>query len=218
MTYHVALKSHDASEPTIAWAYGWRPLSEAVACTTAPAPIISTVRRDGGLAESSLAITFEVNLAMWRRHTGVTEEQAVVQASIFEVGVLRAPTFEHAESVGAWDSPLTRYTWTQGAVEAMTPPGDGWDTAVFAANITGLASASTYFVVVRTAAGAVVQGVSSDPEMMRTGTKGMLYTVAHRISEFAMDVDFLENHDTASIEAMPLYFMTYVRTPSSFVL
>jgi len=35
-----------------------------------------------------------------------------------------------------------------------------------------------------------------------------MFMRAYRISEYAFDVDFLENHDGASVEAMPLYLMT----------
>ena len=30
----------------------------------------------------------------------------------------------------------------------------------------------------------------------------------YRISEYSFDVDFLANHDSASVDAMPLYLMT----------
>ena len=33
-TYYLSLKSHPSTEPTIAWAPGWRDPSEPVACTT----------------------------------------------------------------------------------------------------------------------------------------------------------------------------------------
>lgn len=43
-------------------------------------------------------------------------------------------------------------------------------------------------------------GVASDP--------GLKTMKAYRISEYSFDVDFLRNHDSASVEAMPLYLMT----------
>lgn len=36
----------------------------------------------------------------------------------------------------------------------------------------------------------------------------MMYTTTHRISEYAEDVDFLENHNSATADAFPLYLMT----------
>eukprot|EP00746_Dinoflagellata_sp_MGD_P065272 gnl/MRDRNA2_/MRDRNA2_27201_c0_seq1.p1 gnl/MRDRNA2_/MRDRNA2_27201_c0~~gnl/MRDRNA2_/MRDRNA2_27201_c0_seq1.p1 ORF type:complete len:481 (+),score=78.77 gnl/MRDRNA2_/MRDRNA2_27201_c0_seq1:63-1505(+) len=43
--------------------------------------------------------------------------------------------------------------------------------------------------------------------MQRTAP-GSRFLNVYRISEYSFDVDFLENHDSASLEAMPLYIMT----------
>jgi hypothetical protein len=37
-TYYVTLRTHPASEPTIAWAPGWSAFSETVVCKTTAAP------------------------------------------------------------------------------------------------------------------------------------------------------------------------------------
>lgn len=213
-TYYVSLRSHPASEPTIAWAPGWRPLSASVSCTTAPAPVIFGVNRAGGLAETSISITFHVDTAASMMRAAL--RGSVIDPSNFDVGVVRMPSFQLAESMGAWDITHDRYTWLRGeavvvATQDTTNQVADSSSAMLSANISGLEPASTYFVVVRMTTaenGTTTPFQASDPEMMRTASQGMLYTVTHRISEYAMDVDFLENHDSASVEAMPLYFMT----------
>ena len=55
----------------------------------------------------------------------------------------------------------------------------------------------------RTAAEA--DSVTTDVALSGQTTKTMK---VYRISEYSFDVDFLRNHDSASIEAMPLYLMT----------
>ena len=66
--------------------------------------------------------------------------------------------------------------------------------------LVGLAPGAMYEVVVRDDA----TGEVSDPERMRTSAVGAMHVAAYRISEYTMDVDFLENHDAASLDAMPL--------------
>ena len=67
--------------------------------------------------------------------------------------------------------------------------------------LVGLAPGAMYEVVVRDDA----TGEVSDPERMRTATVGAMHVAAYRISEYTMDVDFLENHDAASLDAIPVY-------------
>lgn len=51
------------------------------------------------------------------------------------------------------------------------------------------------------------QSLRTNSQMQRTAS-GSKFLNVFRISEFSFEVDFLENHDSASIEAMPLYIMT----------
>ena len=63
-----------------------------------------------------------------------------------------------------------------------------------------LVSGSWHEVVVRDASGRL-----SEPLQMRTAAPGAQHVTAYRISEYQFDVDFLENHDGASLGAMPAY-------------
>jgi len=193
-TYYLSLRSHPETEPTIAWAPGWRAPSAPVKCKTSARPAISDVRRVGELADSSFGLAFDV------------EAGSTLAAGRFEVGIARAASFELAEATGAWDLADSEYTWAE--VEVVARPGNAVapERISFEATVTGLAAGATYFAKVRPAGG-FGEG-DSHPEVLRTKTPGMVYTVAHRISEYAEDVDFLENHDAASVEAMPLYLMT----------
>jgi hypothetical protein len=196
-TYYLAVRSHPSTEPTIAWAPGWRDLSTIVPCTTAARPAISDVRRVGELAETSVGLAFDV----------VAEGE--LAASHFEVGVLRAPSLDTAESTGAWSATQTDYSWTLLDLD-LTAPSTAMSSgrASYSGTVTGLSSGSTFFVVVRPGGRGAANSTMSDATMFRTAATGSLYTVVHRISEYAEDVDFLENHDSASVEAMPLYLMT----------
>lgn len=57
----------------------------------------------------------------------------------------------------------------------------------------------------RTEAGASTSRVLSSTDGSNSGTRFMR---VYRISEYSFDVDFLQNHDAATIDAMPLYLMT----------
>jgi len=66
----------------------------------------------------------------------------------------------------------------------------------------GLHPGQAYEVIVRDEH----SGTTSEPLRMRTASASALHAMAYRISEYTFDVDFLENHDAASKEAMPLYY------------
>ena len=48
-------------------------------------------------------------------------------------------------------------------------------------------------------------GLVSEPLHMRTASAGALHSTAYRIAEFTFEPDFLENHDAANKECMPIY-------------
>lgn len=103
-------------------------------------------------------------------------------------------------------------------------------TTSFPVNITGLAAATSYSVAVRShpsseptiawgpgweaptdpivcSTAAATAESRAPPPFGRTAA-GSQFVRAYRISEYSFDVDFLPNHDAASIDAMPLYLMT----------
>ena len=103
-------------------------------------------------------------------------------------------------------------------------------TTSFPLNLTGLAAATSYSVAVRShpsseptiawgpgweaptdpivcSTAAATAESRAPPPFGRTAA-GSQFVRAYRISEYSFDVDFLPNHDAASIDAMPLYLMT----------
>eukprot|EP00755_Sulcionema_specki_P035359 Sspe_Gene.21737::Locus_8176_Transcript_1_1_Confidence_1.000_Length_1423::g.21737::m.21737 len=87
---------------------------------------------------------------------------------------------EHGEEAWSWSAAASPHSHT---FDHLTP-------------------ATSFDIAVRTG------GMTSDPVVFRTAVPGKNYTTMYRLSEFSFDVDFLENHNSASIEAMPLYLMT----------
>ena len=77
-----------------------------------------------------------------------------------------------------------------------------WELATTARQheLTGLAPGSLYEVAVRDEA----TGELSELMQARTSAVGAVHTLAYRISEYSMDVDFLENHDAVSWRALKL--------------
>jgi hypothetical protein len=185
-TYYLSLKSHPSSEPTIAWAPGWRDPSEPIACTTtkSPASAPADVVRTGELADTSIALSWA---------------HPARPGSTFEIGVLKAEGCVEGDCTDHRRGRPVDWDWSGANVELVT-----MGTAHHGAALTGLEPGRTYFVSVRRSA----SGVASDPVPFRTKKADLMYTTAYRISEYAMDVDFLENHNSATIDAMPLYLMT----------
>lgn len=189
-SYYLTLKSHPDTEPTIAWAPGWREPSAVIKCTTAASPASAphTVTRLGELDTAMFGV-------QWMHHD---------PAARFELGLLAVGTVA-AEHAGWASAPAEAWDWSGAQVQLhATEPGLG---AARRATVQGLAPGHTYFVKIRAVAAAAATA-ESDPVPFRTAAAGAVYTTMHRISEYAEDVDFLENHDSASPEAMPLYLMT----------
>jgi hypothetical protein len=95
------------------------------------------------------------------------------------------------------DSAFLFITRAREAVEtsASKPPGAGGYNSTRSSNNSNTSSTSTSTIV-------------SDPVLFRTTAANVSYASMYRISEYSFDVDFLDNHDSASVEALPLYLMT----------
>eukprot|EP00912_Choanoflagellata_sp_UC4_P000963 UC4_evm2s594 len=175
-TYHLRLRSHPNSEPTIAYGPGWRDYSEAITCQTNPTPAgaAHSLVRIGDINSpgTSDSITLSWTLSS---HSSPNSENSVIR-------FMKQNDFV---SKGLY-SPLSL--------------DDHWITKVISPEITsirleGLESGSLYWIKVG----------ESDAVPFRTAkSPSTLYTSTHRISEYSLDVDFLENHDSATAKAMPL--------------
>eukprot|EP00041_Stephanoeca_diplocostata_P006282 m.79597 g.79597 ORF g.79597 m.79597 type:complete len:174 (+) comp16277_c0_seq4:753-1274(+) len=108
-------------------------------------------------------------------------------SALLLVSILHVAREADVANGALWTAPAS--DWTHVRMPTTTLPS-----GARVANLTGLVPGSTYYVRVN----------GHDAVMMKTSAPGMLYTTLHRISEYAEDVDFLENHNSASVEAMPL--------------
>jgi hypothetical protein len=72
-------------------------------------------------------------------------------------------------------------------------------------SVRDLRPATTYMVAVRSS----TTGATSDPVPFRTAQVGVNYTMTYRISEYQFTPDFLDNHDSASVDAIPVYIMDH---------
>jgi hypothetical protein len=106
-----------------------------------------------------------------------------------QVGLLRLDAAEYASD--AWVG-ATDFEWQQAVGHRHTARG--------------LTAGSVYAVRVRRGDAAP----ASDAVVFRTlRGDGTLHTQAYRISEYQFTVDFLQNHDAASADAMPIYIMDH---------
>lgn len=205
-TYFVSLKSHPSSEPTIAWAPGWRdPIGPIICNTTAvkdSAPF--NVSRIGELDATSIHIAWR-----WPQNLDTASSMRFVPHSPslnFEIGLLRV---SHCTDciISEAQMSLQEWDWSGSHVRSLQIRDYQWiHKRSSTATLQNLMPNSTYVVKVRVAGGNV--NMTSDPAYFRTKQPGAMYTTTYRISEYAMDVDFLENHNSATAKAMPLYLMT----------
>jgi hypothetical protein len=101
------------------------------------------------------------------------------------VGHRRLGPHEEAGWVGVASDNAQAFTWS--------------DTAGRSAQLQGLAPGSAFAVVVARSGGG---GATSDPVVFRTAATGVKYTTMTRVSEFTNNVDFLDNHDSATSPAL----------------
>ena len=222
--YHLTVRSHPSSD-SIVW--GWRPPAAEVVCMTAAvrrhAP--HSLRRQGDApSERSIALTWSPAAVPPSGAHQVVEATTValhhhLQHHHHHVGVRRlgggwpmggwpmggAWRWEPVASVAAPTASVAAAAarrqlekQPQQQQQQQQPPQPQ---PQHAHELVGLAPGATYEVVVRDQA----TGEVSDPLRMRTSSVGAVHVSAYRISEYTMEVDFLENHDAASLGAIPVY-------------
>ena len=210
-TYHVTVRSHPSSE-NIVW--GWRAPEAEVVCMTAAVRLHAphSLRRQG-LAPSERAIALTWSPAVVPP-SGAHQVEAPTTAKHYhhhQVGVRRLGGGGLAEGAWRWEpaaapvaAPVAAPAASVAAAAArrgLEQPQQLQSQPQYTHELVGLAPGAMYEVVVRDAA----TGEVSDPLLMRTSTVGAMHVAAYRISEYTMDVDFLENHDAASLDAIPVY-------------
>ena len=212
--YHLTVRSHPSSD-NIVW--GWRPPAAEVVCMTAAvrrhAP--HSLRRQGDApSERSIALTWSPAAVPPPGGAHQVEAPTAALHHHHHVGVRRlgggGGTMGGAPMGGAWRwepaasvaapaasvaAAAARRQLEQQQQQQIQPQQE------HAHELIGLAPGATYEVVVRDEA----TGEVSDPLRMRTSSVGAVHVSAYRISEYTMDVDFLENHDAASLGAIPVY-------------
>ena len=206
-TYHVTVRSHPSSD-NIVW--GWRAPEAEVVCMTAAVRLHAphTLRRQGDApSERAIALTWSPAVV---RPSGAHQVEAPTTAEHYHhhhVGVRRLGGGGLAEGAWRWE-PAAASVAAPAASVAAAAARRGLEQRQqlpsqpqYTHELVGLAPGATYEVVVRDDA----TGEVSDPERMRTSTVGAMHVAAYRISEYTMDVDFLENHDAASLDAIPVY-------------
>eukprot|EP00039_Didymoeca_costata_P020272 m.340697 g.340697 ORF g.340697 m.340697 type:complete len:581 (-) comp19466_c0_seq1:108-1850(-) len=195
-TYYVMLRSHPSSEKTIAWAPGWRDFSTPVVCHTLPTdPNTPYDLARVGKAPKPHSIRFS-----WRTFHNI--ELLKNSTPKFEVTV--ASVHRAQENTLPW---FGSSLWKVYPLELEDILGleDMGNNVTFVSSLSGLPQNMAHFLRIRE----VSKTTSwSDPVMFRTSNPELMYTTTYRISEYAMDVDFLENHNSATAESMPLYLMT----------
>ena len=162
-TYFLTVKSHPDTEPTIAWAPGWRDPSPAASCTTAASPVgaPSSLARAGELSTGSVELSWV--------YTGPA-------AAGFELGLLSVAS---AAAEQGWSSAsASTWDWSGSKVGVNAPERR--------AIVRDLEPGMVHFVRVRAAAAAGAAGAAaavSDAVPFRTAGDGMVYSSMHRISE-----------------------------------
>ena len=146
--------------------------------TTAAAPTApSGLRREGGLASTEIAVSWLPPAAA----------AAALSAGRHVVG--HRPLGDAGQ-----------YTWVEPTAAAGSGGGGG---ERLAAKLFGLAPGRTFELaaaVVAARGGAVLARGPAIP--LRTAAAGVRYTEMVRVSEFTNDIDFLENHDSATPAAL----------------
>ena len=141
----------------------------------------------------------------WRAPTDeiVCKTTSIRLTAPHELRRLDTTPAEHTISV-AWNHAADNLTTSEHAVGVRRIGGSWrWEPAGATAQheFIGLAAGEEYEVVVRDE----VTGEVSDSLVARTSSPGAVHTLAYRISEYALEVDFLDNHDGASLSGMPVY-------------
>jgi hypothetical protein len=180
-TYWLRWRCHPtAAQRNIGW--DWGEYTQAVACATEPADaesLPSQLHREGDLAEDSISVA-------WAAPTGA------VSAGAEHLIGHRVAGGRHVDG-----QDQDAFVWSSVAAASQSPAPPQQQRAV----LMGLAPGVTYDVAaaVRLPDGTVRRGPALP---LRTAAPGVRYTQMYRISEFTDDVDFLDNHDSATSAAL----------------
>ncbi len=150
----------------------------------------------------------------WRDYGPAVEcrTQAVQPQAPGRVRRRKGTDLDSSSVVVAWDPPAATNAagegfrvWWQAAGGDAAPSFVAVPPGAQSANITGL----TPRTALRFHVEALPSGRRSDGVTLRTGAADdRRWDRVYRISEYSFDVDFLSNHDSATVDAMPLYLMT----------
>lgn len=190
-TYWITWRAHTPG-PNVSLAVGWSTNTPAVACRTAPTPLGAPhgLERKGPPEPTTISFC-------WKHPAGAGLGGARV-------------SYVAAGGDGGTDGQSV------GSVTVAVPPSSrrqvrGAEDRHMCTTLEGLASQSAYSVVV----GASPTGRRSDPVIFRTSSRAhaagdmapdvAISTAVYRVSEYTSDVDFLQNHDSGSIGALPPY-------------
>eukprot|EP00040_Diaphanoeca_grandis_P028158 m.161768 g.161768 ORF g.161768 m.161768 type:complete len:478 (+) comp31253_c3_seq1:3430-4863(+) len=161
------------------------------------------------------AETLSLDLHVCSRPLSSSSSSSLVTVPTFEVGVFTLLNCADCVSSVGGDIDDAIYDWSGKHVNYTMVTNDVVS-KTSSTTLHSLQPNSTYMIKIRTSAraartdrtGSLVAGVTSDAVHFRTKQPGAMYTTTHRISEYAEDVDFLENHNSATVDAFPLYLMT----------
>lgn len=180
-TYFFSLKSHPISEPTISWGPGWSDYSEIVRCTTKPPP------REAPIALHREKELFSDHFWLGWMLPDICIEQGL-NACTCQIEIC---SLNLRNSNCEWRSLAVQHESTQLHLLQDLESDSNFEVVVSCENLKRNKT-----------------NLKSDPYRFRTAGQEVMYSTMYRISEYSFEVDFLENHDAASVNAMPLYLMT----------